>query len=208
MNRLFLAFGALLVSALLVPGDADARRFGGGGGGARIGGGGYRGGFSGARMMRPPVRAGIGRSGRGYAGRAIGRPGFGPGTGGYRQVGIGNPGGRYGVRPPGYYGGRYPYQTGRYPYYGRRYPYYGAYGRYPYHGGYYGGWGAGVVTGSLIGAAAASTYPTYSTPVSSTVGGYCATAVRTCALTNPAPVGTGCSCRTQGGRARGSVVGP
>jgi hypothetical protein len=76
--------------------------------------------------------------------------------------------------------------------------------------GYYGapGWGtAGLVTGSVIGAAAASTYPAYQTPTSSTVGGYCATTVRTCALSNAAPVGTGCSCRTQGGRARGTVVG-
>jgi hypothetical protein len=76
--------------------------------------------------------------------------------------------------------------------------------------GYYGapGWGtAGLVTGSVIGAAAASTYPAYQTRTSSTVGGYCATTVRTCALSNAAPVGTGCSCRTQGGRARGTVVG-
>jgi hypothetical protein len=212
MNRLFLAFGTLLVSALLVPGDADARRFGGGGGGARVGGGGFRGGgFTGARMMRPPVRAGIGRSGRGFAGGAIG---VRSGMGGYRPVGIGNPGGRYDGR---YYGRRYPnyggrYYGGRYPNYAGRYPYYGGYRRYPYYGGYYGnyyngwGWGAGLAAGSVIGAAAASTYPAYSTPVSSTVGGYCATTVRTCALSSSAPVGTGCSCRTQGGRARGTVV--
>jgi hypothetical protein len=102
MNRLFLAFGGLLVSALLVPGDADARRFGGGGGGVRVGGGDFRGGgLSSARMMRPPVRAGIDRSGRGFTGGAIGvrpgapgrvasiRLGYRPGMGGYRPVGIG-----------------------------------------------------------------------------------------------------------------------
>jgi hypothetical protein len=31
------------------------------------------------------------------------------------------------------------------------------------------------------------------------------TAARTCALTSSAPVGTGCSCRISGGRARGTV---
>ena len=44
MNRLLLSLSALLASALLIPGDAAAQRFGGegfrgGGGGARIGGG-------------------------------------------------------------------------------------------------------------------------------------------------------------------------
>ena len=87
-------------------------------------------------------------------------------------------------------------RAGATPYYGGRYPYYGV--------------GAGLATGAVIGAAA--TYPyynypysTYQTPVSSSVGGYCVTAVLTCALTNSAPVGTGCSCRTSGGRARGTV---
>jgi hypothetical protein len=193
MKKLLLAFGALLASALLVPGDADARRFGGGGGGARISGGGaaFRGG--GARMMRPPVRAGVGL-----------RPG-----GGYRTVGMGNSRGRYdyryGARAPGYYRGRGRYYAGRYPYYGA------AYRRYPYYGGYDGGWGwgaAGLAAGTAISAAAASTYPTYATPVSSTAGGYCATSVRTCTLTSRAPIGIGCSCRTQAGQARGTVVGP
>jgi hypothetical protein len=133
------------------------------------------------------------------------------GAGGYRQAAINNPG-RYGNR---YYGNRgdwrygYGATGGRYPYYGNRYP-------------YYGGWGAaGLATGAVIGAAATypyynnypySTYPystpysTYQTPVASADGGYCATSVRTCALNDAAPVGTGCSCRTSGGRARGSVV--
>jgi hypothetical protein len=155
-----------------------------------------RGGVGGAR---------VGMGNRGYRGAAIAaRPGRVVGTGGFRQAAIANPGGRYGYGATG----------GRYPYYGGRYPYYG--GRYPYYGNYYGGWGAGLATGAVIGAAATypyynypySTYPysTYQTPVSSTVGGYCATSVRTCALTSAAPVGTGCSCRTSGGRARGSVV--
>ena len=125
-----------------------------------------------------------------------------PGRGDFRQAAINNPGrfdNRFGKR--GDWRGRYPNYGSRYPYYGRNY------GRYPYYGNYYGGWewGAGLVTGSLIRAAA--TYPyynypynTYQTPVSSTDGVYCATSVRTCALTNAAPVGTGCSCRTSGGR--------
>ena len=119
--------------------------------------------------------------------------------------GYGRYGGRYGVGRAGYYGGRYGVGAG-YGRYGAA-GYYG--GRYPYYGGYYGapGWGAaGLVTGSVIGAAAASTYPVYQTPIPSTMGGYCATTVRTCAR-HSAPVGTGCSCRTQGGRARGNVVG-
>ncbi|MDF2970482.1 MAG: hypothetical protein K0R61_932 [Microvirga sp.] len=208
-------------------GGGGARMGGGGfgGGGAFRGGGGFRGGSVGAgpRMYIPG-------GGSGFRGGAIAaRPGMpgrvagiSPGTGSFRQAAIANPGRRfdnrvgnrgdyfrnrndwrYGVRPPGTWGGRYPNYGGRYPYYGRYY------GRYPY----YGGWG--LATGALIGAAA--TYPyydypyynypyaTYQTPVASADGGYCVTAVRTCALTNSAPIGTGCSCRVQGGRARGTV---
>ncbi len=188
MKRLLLTLGILLASALLIPGDAEARRYGGGG--ARVGGGGHR--------------MAVHRGGMGY--HRIGGVG-----GSYRRAAIRNPGGRYAYRAGSgrYYGNRYygsRYYGGRY--YAGRYPYYGGYyGRYPY----YGGWGAaGLATGAVIGAAAASTYPysTYRTPVASTIGGYCATSVRTCALTSSAPVGTGCSCRTSGGRARGTVVGP
>jgi len=217
MNKLLLALGVLVAGALLVPDVADAQR-GGRGGGGRIGGGGFGGGGGfrggggfgggGSRMYIPRGGVGGARGGmgnRGYRGAAIAaRPGRVVGTGGFRQAAIANPGGRYGYGATG----------GRYPYYGGRYPYYG--GRYPYYGNYYGRWGAGLATGAVIGAAATypyynypySTYPysTYQTPVSSTVGGYCATSVRTCALTSAAPVGTGCSCRTSGGRARGSVV--
>jgi hypothetical protein len=149
--------------------------------------------------------------GGGFRGGAIAAR---PGRGDFRQVGIGNPG-RFDNRfvNRGEWRGRYPYYGGRYPNYGRyygRYPYYGRYyGRYPYYGNYYGGWGLGLATGAVIGAAA--TYPyyddpyAYQTPVASADGGYCVTTVRTCTLTSSAPIGTGCSCRVQGGRARGTV---
>lgn len=183
MNRLLLTLGILVASALLIPGDAEARRYGGGG--ARVGAGGHR--------------MAVHRGGAGY--HRVGRAG-----GGYRQAAVRNPGARYGYRAGNgrYYGNRYygrRYYAGRSPYYG------GYYGRYPY----YRGWGAaGLATGAIVGAAATNPYynypySTYRTPISSAVGGSCVTAVRTCNLTNPAPVGTGCSCRTSGGRARGTV---
>ena len=219
MNKALLALGVLAASTLLIPDVAEAQRGGRGGGGGRIGGGGlggggggfrggsFRGGgFGGGSPMYIPrggmggARVGMGGSFRGGAVAAR------PGRGDFRQAAINNPGrfdNRWGNR--GDWRGRYPYYGGRYPYYGRYY------GRYPYYGNYYGGWGWGLATGAVIGAAA--TYPyynypyaTYQTPVASTVGGYCATSVRTCALTSAAPVGTGCSCRTAGGRARGTVV--
>jgi hypothetical protein len=223
MNKLLLALGVLVAGALLVPDVADAQRGGRGGGGGRIGGGsfgggsGFRGGGGfgggGSRMYIPRGGVGgarVGMSNRGYRGAAIAaRPGRVAGTGGFRQAAINNPGGRFDNRiGNGRYDGRYYGRYGRYPYYGGRYPNYGGYyGGYPYYGV-----GAGLVTGGIIGAAATypyynDPYPAYQTPVSSTVGGYCATSVRTCALTSAAPVGTGCSCRTSGGRARGTVVG-
>jgi hypothetical protein len=213
MSRLLVALGALVAGALLVPGEAAAQ---------------YRPGFGsrggGGAMIRPPVGGGFGGGGfrgriagapggiGGFRGGAIGlRPGLRGGPGirpgfGYRPAAIVRPGfGGYGWRAPGYYGrvsGIYrPYYRG---YYGRgwRYPYYGGWG---WDDGW--GWGAaGLVTGTLIGAAAASTYPVYTTPVPPPIGGYCATPVRTCDLIDPAPVGIGCSCRTAGGRARGTVV--
>ncbi len=232
MNRIFLVLSVLAASALLIPNVAEAQRGGrGGGGGARIGGGGFGGGGfrgggggfrggnigGGPRMYIPP-RASMGSGG--FRGQAIAsRPavsgnalGIRPVSGNIRQAAINNPGGRFDNRWDNRWNNRSDWRyRGRYPYYGGRYPYYGRYyGGYPYYGNYW-GWGAGLVTGSVIGAAA--TYPyynypysTYQTPVTSTSGGYCATTVRTCALINPAPVGTGCSCRTQGGRARGSVI--
>ena len=195
MNKLLLALGVLIAGALLLPDVAEAQRGGRGGGGARVGGGGARvggGGYrGGGRMYVPRGGAGgaqVGMGNRGYRGAAIAaRPGGVAGAGGRFDN-------RYGNRGDWRYG--YGATGGRYPYYGGRYPYYGV--------------GAGLATGAVIGAAA--TYPyynypysTYQTPVSSSVGGYCVTAVLTCALTNSAPVGTGCSCRTSGGRARGTV---
>jgi hypothetical protein len=162
-----------------------------GGGGVRMGGGGFRGGsFGGSRMYAP--RGGVTTVGSIRGGAIAARPGVG--AGGYRRAAINNPG-RYGNRGDWRYG--YGATGGRYP--------------------YYGGWGAaGLATGAVIGAAATypyynspyynSPYSTYQTPVASADGGYCATSVRTCALNDAAPVGTGCSCRTSGGRARGSVV--
>lgn len=237
MNRLLLALGFLAASALLIPDVAEAQRGRGGariGGGFGGGGGGFRGGgFGGGPRMYIPrggvggPRVGIG-GGSFRSGAIAARPGMpgrisgvGPGAGGFRQAAINNPGRfdnrignrgdwRYGVRAPGSWGGRYPYYRGRYPYYGRYY------GRYPYYGGYYGGWGWGLATGAVIGAAA--TYPyysdpyyndpysTYQTPVASGAGGYCVTSVGSCVLTSSAPVGTGCSCRTSGGRVRGTVA--
>lgn len=223
MNRTLLALSILAAGTLLIPDVAEAQRGGRGGGGARIGGGGFGGGgfraggggFRGAglgggsRMYTPRVGVGGGFRSGAIAAR--------PGRGDFRQAAISNPGrfdNRFGNRGDWRYGGPYPNYGGRYPYYRGRYPYYGYGGRYPYYGNYYGGWGvgAGLVTGSLIGAAA--TYPyynypysTYQTPVSSAIGGYCATSVKTCTLTSAAPVGTGCSCRVSGRRARGTVVG-
>jgi hypothetical protein len=73
------------------------------------------------------------------------------------------------------------------------YPYYGYhYGYYPY--GYY------------------PTYPTYPVPVVPyaaypAAGDHCSTPQKSCLLYNPAPVGTGCSCRAPGGGYfRGAVV--
>ncbi|GEO13747.1 hypothetical protein [Microvirga aerophila] len=218
MNRILLVLGALVAGALLIPDVAEAQRGGRGGGGARIGGGGfggggggfrgggYGGGFrgggygGGSRMYIP--RGGMGGSRIGMGGSVRGGAvAARPGRGDFRQAAINNPG-RFVNR--GEWRGRYPYYGGRYPNYGRYY------GRYPYYGNYYGGWGAGLATGAVIGAAA--TYPyynypyaTYQTPVASADGGYCVTAVRTCTLTSSAPIGTGCSCRVQGGRARGTV---
>jgi hypothetical protein len=232
MNRLLLGLSVLAASAFLVPESADAQRgrgvgigaggFGGGGG-FRAGGNFRGGGFGGGSRMYIP-RGGVGGPRVGMSGGFRGgtiatRPGgpgqvasIVPGSGGFRPPAFNTPGGRfghrgdwrYGVRPPGSYGSRYPYYRGSYG----RYPYYGrSYGRYPY-GGW--GWGAaGLATGLAIGAATypydSYPYPTYETPVTAALGGYCVTPVRTCALIDPAPVGVGCSCRAPGGRARGVV---
>ncbi|SCY82290.1 hypothetical protein SAMN02927923_02456 [Microvirga guangxiensis] len=98
-------------------------------------------------------------------------------------------------------------------YYPNRYVRRGYWGWGGYYPGYYDDWGwgwgaAGLATGLAIEAVATPAYPLYAEPAPSPIGGYCATPVRTCALTNPAPIGIGCSCRVPGGRARGTVVGP
>lgn len=143
MNKTLLAIGALVVSAVLIPGDAEAQRFGGrgGGGGIRMGGGGFGGGVAfrggnfggGPRMFVP--RGGMG----GFRTGAIAAPRLGRSD--FRMAAIGRPG--YGVRAP-YYGriaGNYrPYYRG---YYGRGYPYYR---RYPYYGGAV---AAGLALGAL-----------------------------------------------------------
>lgn len=97
--------------------------------------------------------------------------------------------GRCGPRPWGYDGmalgaaTSLPYSYG---YYGSAYPsgigYYGS--AYPSGYGYYG---------------AASPAPVASE------GYYCATPVKTCLLTEPGWLGTGCSCKVSCGRARGIV---
>lgn len=139
-------------------------------------------------------------------GRALSGGGYRPSLGGagygYRG-GYHRSGGGWGYRPNRWYGGGY---------YGRR--------------GYYGGgWGLGagaLAAGAILGSTAAYPYyygepyydeptyyyrrPYYAAPVSSGIGNYCRTPVRTCRLINPAEIGAGCSCRVAGGRARGSVV--
>jgi hypothetical protein len=232
MTRLLITLGALAASTLILPHDADAQGRGhfGGLGASGLGRGGGIGGSMRAPMVRYPVRGPAARLGGpgGFGDRGIGlQPGRIPGgMGGYRPDRIGrfDSGYRYrpgvggpGIRLPGPYSrisGVYRPYYPRYYRRGWRYPYYGGNyrWRYPYYGGYYGGWGwddawgwgtAGLVAGTAIGTAVA--YPVEATPAPA-IGGYCATPVRTCALINPAPVATGCSCRTRNGRSRGTVV--
>jgi hypothetical protein len=161
MNRLLVAAGALLASALLVPGDAAAQRgfrgggFGGGFRGGAVGGfGGFRGGGT---MFRPGFGAG------GFRGGAFGvRPGLttgaigvgrGIGFGGVRGVAIARPGVGGFFRPGvginrGFWGR------------GWRYPYYGFYRRgwrYPHYGWFGGALAAGLAFG-------ATGYPFYDYP--------------------------------------------
>ena len=87
------------------------------------------------------------------------------------------------------------------------YPGYGWGGGYPAYGygGYYNGgdwwtpFAIGAIAVPLVAAVAQSDYAV------SPLGGYCATQIRTCQLYSAAPIGTGCSCRVPGGRARGVV---
>ena len=88
---------------------------------------------------------------------------------------------------------------------------YYAYGYgYPYTYGYgYGAGLAGLATAPLaLGAAVTEPLMTgRSVAVSAAAGSgnYCATPVRTCLLYEPGWLGTGCSCKVYGGRARGFV---
>lgn len=153
--------------------------------------------------------------GRAVTGQSFGgayRGGLG-GYGGYRG-GFYRGGAGWDARPNRWYGGG--------GYYGRS----GYWRRGDYGGGW--GWGAGALAaGTVLGAAAAYPHyygdsgyydapyyprrryyaaPYYAAPVSSGIGDYCQTPVRTCKLINAADLGAGCSCRVAGGRARGTVV--
>jgi hypothetical protein len=171
VNRILLVIGALAASALLIPGDAAAQRFGGrgGGGGARIGGGGFGGGgfggggafrgggFGGGQRMFIPrggmggPRVGMGGPRVGMGGPGIGMGGRFPGGavavrpgGGFRTAAIGRPGfGGYGVRAPYYGRVAGNYRPYYRSYYGRGYPYYR---NYPYYGG---ALAAGLALGAL-----------------------------------------------------------
>jgi hypothetical protein len=178
---------ALLVAASVAPllfaaaTDASAQyRYGGGFRGGGWHGGGWHGGGGGWYGRGIGVRAGY----PGY------RAGWGWRGGGWHGAGF--------YRRPYGWGGYYPY---------RRW----GWGGYPYWGV-----GAGLATAAVIGAAAS--YPAYAYPAypayqvyevdASAIGGQCSTPVRICTLYDPAPLGTGCSCRIPGGHARGVVVGP
>ncbi|MBA4222356.1 MAG: hypothetical protein C0458_16625 [Methylobacterium sp.] len=168
-----------------------------------LSGGGFHGG--GARMGGALSGGGRALSGGGFGGYRAGLAGGGYGfRGGYYRGG-----GGWGYRPGRWYGGG--------GYYGRP-----GYWRRGYYGGGW-GWGAGALAaGAILGSAAAYPYyygapyydepayyyrrPYYAAPVSSGVGDYCQTPVRTCQLINPSNLGGGCSCRVAGGRARGTVI--
>ncbi|RTL81290.1 MAG: hypothetical protein EKK29_18250 [Hyphomicrobiales bacterium] len=79
----------------------------------------------------------------------------------------------------------------------------GAAASYPYSYGYY-----GSAYPSACGNYGSGTYgysgASYSAPVASE-GYYCATSEKTCLLNEPGWLGTGCSCKVPGGRARGIV---
>jgi hypothetical protein len=153
------------------------------------GGGGLHGGL-GRGGIRAGMISGVPRAmGHGvYAPRAV----IGPRVG--SAAGADWRGTRFGYRS---YGGGYP---------GYGYPAYG----YPGYGGYDDGdWalplGAGIVAPFAAAGAEAGT-DAYYPEADAAIGGYCMTPYRTCQLNSPAAIGTGCSCRVPGGRARGSVT--
>ena len=88
--------------------------------------------------------------------------------------------------------------------------YYGYGYGYPYDYGYGYGPGLAAVATAPLALAADATAPLMtgrSVAVSTAAGSgnYCATPVRTCLLYEPGWLGTGCSCKVYGGRARGFV---
>jgi hypothetical protein len=180
MRRLCSVVACLtLIVGLTVSEPATAQRFHG------SFGDGFRGG-----VFRP-----------GMAGAQYFRPGFG---GAYRV------GGYTGYwRGGGYPGWRRGYAWGGYPRYWRGRPYWVGYpgwgypGWYPGYNWYDSDWApfaAAAIIAPLV--VAATTQPYADAPL----GGFCATPIRTCQLYSAAPIGTGCSCRVAGGRARGDVT--
>ena len=101
-------------------------------------------------------------------------------------------------------GWHYGWHRGWYPHsyysYGYGYPYGYA---YPY--GY--GYGAGLAAAATapLALAADATEPLVTGRSVAAAGNYCATPMKTCLLQEPGWLGTGCSCKVEGGRARGTV---
>lgn len=162
---------------------------GGGFGGGALGGGGLGGGMSAPRAA--PAPGGFG-SGMGRA-PITAAPGAAPRYGGARAPWVApntplQPGWTPRPRPGAGYAWRHHHRHWR-PYYGAGFaaPYF--FGGYPYDYGY--GYGYDEVY----------EYP----PEPGGYGQYCVTRVKTCRLIEPSIVGTGCSCRVSGGRARGVV---
>ncbi|MGO9236272.1 MAG: hypothetical protein ACLP4V_20190 [Methylocella sp.] len=93
--------------------------------------------------------------------------------------------------------------------YGYGYPNYNGYGYGAGYNGYgYGAGLAGLATAPLMTGRSVAVSSVAAAPVSGAVAGpgdYCATPERTCRLIESGWLGTGCSCRVPGGRARGFV---
>lgn len=76
---------------------------------------------------------------------------------------------------------------------------------YPYNYGYGFGTGLAAVATAPLTLAAAATAPLMTGRSVAASGNYCATPEKTCLLKEPGWMGTGCSCKVYGGRARGTV---
>ena len=108
----------------------------------------------------------------------------------------------YGWHPGWHRGWHYGWHRGwhnHYYAYGYGYPY-----NYNYDSGY--GTGLGALVTAPLALGAAVTEPLMTGRSVATSGNYCATSEKTCLLREPGWAGTGCSCKVQGGRARGTVV--